>query len=67
MQSTVRARALRESALKLGWLVFPWRARPAGRLQPRQRRGSAGSSVMPVKVQAVQEHPIGDASEYVAR
>ncbi len=64
---TVRARALRESALKLGLLVVS----VAGLvLLAACSRGSAegpqGPPVMPVKVQAVQDHPIGDASEYVA-
>jgi RND family efflux transporter MFP subunit len=63
----VRSRAFRQRALKFGLLIVPvvslaWLAACS--------RGSAegpqGPPTMPVKVEAVQSQPIGDASEYVA-
>ncbi len=63
----VRSRAFRQRALKFGFLIVPvaglaWLAACS--------RGSAegpqGPPTMPVKVEAVQSQPIGDASEYVA-
>lgn len=65
---TVHPRAFGKSALKLGLFVVP--VVSIALLLASCSRGSAegpqGTPAMPVKVQAVQNHPIGDASEYVA-
>ncbi len=63
----VRTRAFRRSALKVKLSIIPLvSVAMLGGCSRGSAAGPPGPPVMPVKVQAVQAQPIGDASEYVA-